>query len=106
MVIKNGRNGKFLACSGYPTCKNAQPLEAPTPLEVPCPDCGGNLFERKSKRGSFFGCEHYPKCKFISKFPLTTLKCKKDDCGGVLVERNFRGKDVYECLSCKDKTDR
>lgn len=103
MVIKNGRNGKFLACSGYPKCKSTKPLEAPTPLETPCPDCGGNLFERRSKRGNFFGCENYPTCKFISKFPLTKFKCKEDDCDGILVARNFRGKDVHECLKCKNR---
>ena len=103
MVVKNGRNGKFLACSGYPKCKSTKPLEAPTPLEVPCPDCGGNLFERRSKRGNFFGCENYPTCKFISKFPLTKLKCQETDCDGILVARNFRGKDVHECLKCKNR---
>ncbi len=105
MVIKNGRNGKFLACSGYPTCKNTKPLEAPKPLDVPCPDCGGQLFERRSKRGNFFGCENYPTCKFISKFPLTKFKCQEDGCDGVLVARNFRGKDVHECLKCKNRTE-
>lgn len=103
MVIKNGRNGKFLACSAYPKCKSTKPLEAPEPLEVPCPDCGGKLFERRSKRGNFFGCENYPTCKFISKFPLTKFTCKEDGCDGVLVARNFRGKDVHECLKCKNR---
>ncbi len=106
MVIKNGRNGKFLACSAYPKCKNTKPLEAPKALEVPCPDCGGKLFERRSRRGTFYGCENYPDCKFISKFPLTTKRCSEEGCDGILVERNFRGKDVYECLKCKTRTER
>jgi len=105
MVIKNGRNGKFLACSAYPKCKSTKPLEAPTPLEVPCPECGGNLIERRSRRGNFFGCENYPKCTFISKFPLTKHKCKEEDCDGILVQRVYRGKEVYECLKCKNRTD-
>lgn len=105
MVIKNGRNGKFLACSAYPKCKSTKPLEAPEPLEVPCPDCGGKLFERRSKRGNFFGCENYPTCKFISKFPLTKHKCQEEGCDGILVARNFRGKDIHECLKCKNRTE-
>ena len=105
MVIKSGRNGKFLACSAYPDCKNTKPLEAPKALDTPCPECGGNLIERRSKRGVFYGCEKYPDCKFISKFPLTGKRCSESDCDGALVARNFRGKDVVECLKCKTRTD-
>ena len=105
MVIKNGRNGKFLACSAYPKCKNTKPLEPAKPLEVPCPDCGGKLFERKSKRGTFYGCENYPKCTFISKFPLSDKKCTQEGCDGILVTRTFRGKEVLECLKCKHRTE-
>lgn len=105
MVVKNGRNGKFLACSAYPKCKNTKPLEAPKTLDVPCPECGGKLLERRSKRGVFYGCENYPECKFISKFPISDQRCTQEGCNGVLVARNFRGKDILECLSCKNRTD-
>jgi DNA topoisomerase-1 len=63
MVIKSGRYGEFLSCSGYPECKNAKPV----PLGVPCPKCGGDIVEiRSKKRGSrsFYGCTNYPKCDF------------------------------------------
>ncbi len=63
MVIKTGRYGEFLSCSGYPTCKNTRPI----PLGVPCPKCGGDIVEiRSKKRGSrsFYGCTKYPQCDF------------------------------------------
>lgn len=63
MVIKTGRYGEFLSCSGYPECKNAKPV----PLGMPCPKCGGDIIEiRSKKRGSrpFYGCGNYPKCDF------------------------------------------
>jgi DNA topoisomerase-1 len=63
MVIKTGRFGDFLSCSGYPECKNAKPV----PLGMPCPKCGGDIIEiRSKKRGSrpFYGCGNYPKCDF------------------------------------------
>ena len=107
MIVKNGRNGKFLACSGYPECKNTKSLETETKTsEVPCPDCGGKLIWKQSRRGAFWGCENYPKCKFISKFEPTTLKCSQDGCDGVLAERTYRNKEVYECVKCKTRTPR
>jgi DNA topoisomerase-1 len=63
MVIKTGRYGEFLACSGYPACKNARPV----PLGIPCPKCGGDIVEvRAKKRGgrTFYGCTKYPDCDF------------------------------------------
>lgn len=104
MVIKNGRNGKFLACSAYPKCKNTRPLEAPKTAAVPCPECGGKLLYRQSRRGAFWGCENYPKCKFISKFEPTDKKCEQEGCDGVLARRTYRGKEVYECIKCKHRT--
>ena len=106
MVIKNGRNGKFLACSAYPECKNTKPLDdvnAPT-SDVPCPDCGGKLVFRRSRRGAFWGCEKYPECKFISKFEPTLKKCEEKDCGGALAKRTYRNNEVYECVKCKNRT--
>ncbi len=67
MVIKYGRYGKFLACPGYPECKNAKPLVET--IDVPCPKCGGKIQVRKSKKGrKFYICENNPdkKCDYIS----------------------------------------
>ena len=65
MVIKTGRFGRFLACPGYPECKNAKPLIVNTGAR--CPVCGGEIIERKSKKGHvFYGCGSWPKCNFMS----------------------------------------
>lgn len=106
MVKKTGRRGEFLACSGYPKCKNAKPLN-PTPqkaLEVKCPECGGEILQRNSRRGAFFGCGNYPKCTFISKFePIAHPQCP--ECGYMVAKRTYRGKEVYECIKCKARTE-
>lgn len=105
MVIKNGRNGQFLACSSYPECKNTKTLNQETKFsEIPCPDCGGKLMWRQSRRGAFWGCEHYPKCKFISKFEPSEHKCEVEGCGGALAPRTYRNKEVFECTKCKNRT--
>ena len=66
MVYKYGRYGKFLACPGYPECKNTKPIVET--IDVPCPSCGGKVIVKKSKRGrKFYVCENNPKsCKYIS----------------------------------------
>lgn len=65
MVIKTGRFGKFLACPGYPDCKNTKPLIQETGAK--CPKCGGDVIQRKSKKGYvFYGCSNYPDCDFIT----------------------------------------
>ena len=76
MVVKRGRFGRFMACSGYPECKNSKPLS----IGVACPDCKvGYLTERRSKRGrSFFGCNRYPDCRFVAwdrPMPETCGQC-------------------------------
>lgn len=78
MVIKWGRRGKFLSCSGFPNCKNAKSITS----GVKCPqgDCGGELIERRSKRGMFYGCTNYPKCKFTSR----TLPSDKEITDGTI----------------------
>lgn len=81
MVIKMGKYGKFLACSGYPKCKNTEPLEGK--IEIPCPLCGGEIRSRRSRRGkSFYGCSSYPKCKFVLWSKPTGEKCP--NCGSLL----------------------
>jgi DNA topoisomerase-1 len=65
MIVKWGRRGKFLSCSGFPECKGSQSITS----GVKCPQegCGGELIERRSKRGFFFGCSNFPKCRFVSR---------------------------------------
>lgn len=65
MIIKWGRKGKFLSCSGYPECKNSKSIT--TGVKCPEPGCGGELIERRSKRGFFYGCSNFPKCTFTSR---------------------------------------
>lgn len=73
MIIKHGRFGDFLACPGYPECKNAKPIQKDT--GVKCPKCGGMLVEKKSKksRKKFYGCSNYPTCDY------TTWELPKND---------------------------
>jgi DNA topoisomerase-1 len=107
MIVKNGRNGQFLACSDYPDCKNTKSINVEEKTsDTPCPDCGGKISLKNSRRGPFWGCENYPDCKFISKFEPTTIKCKEKGCNGLLAERTYRKKEVYECVKCKTRTDR
>ena len=81
MVIKVGRFGKFLACPGYPECKNTKPLSQDT--NVACPVCGSKLLKKKSKSGYYYyGCEKNPTCGFMTWDSPTNKKCPK--CGGVL----------------------
>ncbi len=105
MVVKRGKRGEFLACSNYPKCKNTKPLTPPEKLEdVKCPECGGDIIKRKGPRGEFYGCDNYPDCKFISKFRPVNKKCP--ECDYLMAERNYRGKEVYECIKCKHKEEK
>jgi DNA topoisomerase-1 len=84
MVIKTGRFGKFLACSGYPECKTTKPIVVRTPGN--CPQCGKPMVERKSKRGfKYFGCEGYPECKYMTWDTPTNETCP--NCGKTLFKR-------------------
>ncbi|HEV8724446.1 MAG TPA: type I DNA topoisomerase [Candidatus Binatia bacterium] len=88
MLLRWGKFGKFLGCSGYPECKNIQPLEKPADIGVKCPECKeGNLKERKSRWGKFFyGCDRYPECKFASWDKPLPTPCPQ--CGSpILVEK-------------------
>jgi DNA topoisomerase-1 len=88
MLLRWGKYGKFLGCSGYPECKSIRPLEKPVDLGIKCPDCGeGNVKERKSRWGKvFYGCDRYPQCKFASWDKPVVGPCP--DCGDpILVEK-------------------
>ncbi|MBI5178206.1 MAG: type I DNA topoisomerase [Nitrospinae bacterium] len=110
MVIKHGRYGKFLACSGYPACKNAKPLndEGSAPLEPvktgdKCPTCGKDMVLRSGRFGKFIACEDYPTCK-TTKAVTMGIKCPKD-CGGEIVERRTKGKRFFYGCSSYPKCD-
>ncbi|MDD7193555.1 MAG: type I DNA topoisomerase [Clostridiaceae bacterium] len=96
MVIKTGRYGRFLACPGYPECKNAKPLIVNTGAK--CPVCGGDIIERKSKKGHvFYGCGNWPKCNFMSWDPPAGEACPK--CGKTLFKKKG-GKLVCMAEGC------
>lgn len=84
MVVKVGRYGKFLACPGYPECKNAKPLITKT--NAKCPKCGGEVIEKKSKKGyTFYGCSNWPDCDFMTWDKPTDETCP--ECGKSLFKR-------------------
>ncbi len=88
MLLRWGKFGKFLGCSGYPECKNIQPLEKPVDLGIKCPECKeGNIKERKSRWGKvFYGCDKYPECKFASWDKPMPTPCPNCD-SPILVEK-------------------
>ena len=92
MVVKHGRFGKFIACSGYPECQNIKKIVKDTGAE--CPKCGGKIIERKSKKGRvFYGCDRYPDCDFVSWDPPTKEKCPV--CGKTLLQKKTKDKRIY-----------
>jgi len=95
MVIKMGRYGKFLACPGFPECRFTKPLVTST--GIPCPQCPGELVERRSKKGRrFYGCSRYPECDFVVFDPPSREACP--ECGGLMVVKGRR--DGVERLKC------
>ena len=92
MVVKHGRFGKFLACPGYPECKNTKRIVNEMPGE--CPLCGGKILEKKSKKGKkFFGCEHNPSCSFLSWDAPIEERCPV--CGKTLLKKTGRSGKIY-----------
>jgi len=104
MVLKWGRRGRFMACSGFPECKNSKPLEAPQETGLTCPDCeDGKLIIKQGKFGRFLGCSNYPKCKHVE--PIKTgVACPKPDCDGELVERSSKKGRFWGCNNYPDCT--
>ncbi len=99
MVIRWGRNGRFLACTGYPECKNTKPLENEEPQQTDeiCEKCGSPMVIKRGRYGAFLACSNYPECK--NTRPLTTgVTCPKEGCDGKIVERRSkRGRVFYGC---------
>lgn len=88
LVLKHGRFGDFIACSGYPECKNTKPIIEKT--GVKCPTCGKDIIKRKSKRGkTFYGCSGYPDCSQVYWYEPVEEKCPQ--CGSLLVKRKGKG---------------
>lgn len=106
MTLKRGRFGKFLACSGYPGCKNTKKISAdgtiaqassdPKLIDEKCPKCGEQLAIRNGRYGEFTSCSGYPKCRYI-KPASTGVKCQKEGCGGNLVQKKSRKGVFYGC---------
>ncbi|MBQ1948119.1 MAG: type I DNA topoisomerase [Clostridia bacterium] len=87
MVIKVGRYGKFLACPGFPECRNTMAITVDT--GVACPKCNARILEKTSKKGKkYYGCEKAPTCDFVLWYPPTDKKCPK--CGSVMIRRGKR----------------
>jgi DNA topoisomerase-1 len=111
MVLKRGRFGEFMACSGYPECRNtkkivksaqAMTVKQDIPLDEDCPSCGKKLAIKHGRFGEFTACSDYPTCKYI-KLKSTGVRCGKEGCTGEIVERKSRrGKTFYGCSNYPD----
>lgn len=100
LVIKEGRFGRFKACSGYPDCQYKQSMtrKEAEPIDEDCPECGSRLVIRHGKYGAFVACSNYPKCKYVKKDAKDTGIACPEECGGTLVRKKTkRGKIFYGC---------
>jgi DNA topoisomerase I len=98
LVYKLGRFGKFLACSGFPDCRNTKPIIKD--IGVTCPKCHeGKVVERRSKKGRvFYGCDQYPGCDFVSWDRPSTKPCPS--CGAWMIEKRNKQGTKLQCTSC------
>ena len=100
MVVKSSRFGKFLACPGYPECKNTKPVPEDE-VKQPCPKCGSKLVKRISKKGKkFYGCSNYPKCDFAAPGVPTGETCK--ECGSYIIN-GARGRKYCMNSDCSTR---
>ena len=100
MVVKSSRFGKFLACPGYPECKNTKPVPEDE-ITQPCPKCGGKLVKRLSKKGNkFYGCANYPTCDFASPGIPTGDICA--ECGSYIIS-GMKGKKYCMNSECPSR---
>jgi len=111
LVIKEGRYGRFKACTGYPDCTYKQSItkKKATPLDEKCPECGSQLVLRHGKYGPFTACSNYPECKYIKKESKDTgIVCPEEGCGGTIIQKKTRkGKIFFGCSNfpkCKYAT--
>lgn len=108
LVIKTGRFGRFIACTGYPECKFTEPFDTKEKEQVqeaqaeaaqePCEKCGKPMTVKRGRFGPFLGCSGYPECKSIKAIEKKTgVKCPKCDEGEIVEKRSKRGKNFYGC---------
>jgi DNA topoisomerase-1 len=99
MVIKVGKYGKFLACPGYPECKNVKPILEK--IGVICPLCeNGEIVKKRTKKGRvFYGCSNYPSCGFNSWQEPVQEKCPK--CGSMMVIKQTKNRKKVSCTNDK-----
>jgi DNA topoisomerase-1 len=96
LVVKIGRYGKFLACSGYPECKYTQPFRIKTGAKCPVPNCGGDLVEKVTKKKrTFYGCSKYPECDFAINYRPLPQPCP--ECGGLLTVYRQKWQKCTKC---------
>jgi len=109
MIVKWGRFGKFMACSGYPDCKNTKQIakegsdgkavSESTTVEGACDKCQSSLVLKVGRFGKFIACSNYPDCKFTKPIDLG-IKCPKDDCKGkIAARRSKKGRMFYGCTA-------
>jgi DNA topoisomerase-1 len=99
LVVKWSKNGRFLACPGFPACKHTEPLEKTqsVPVDEKCDKCGAPMVILTINGNKFMGCSRYPECKNARAISIG-VKCPQPDCGGDVVERKTRrGKTFYGC---------
>lgn len=98
LIVRWGRNGKFIGCSGYPDCRFTRPLtEDKTETNEKCDKCGKPMVVKQGRFGRFLACSGYPECKNNKSFSIG-ISCPKPDCSGAIVERRSkRGKVFYGC---------
>ena len=96
MVLKSGRYGQFMACSGYPACRNAKPIKKDIGIDCPKEGCAGKITVKKSKKGKiFYSCTEYPKCDFVSWDKPSGKNCP--DCGSHLVVKTSKKGEKIAC---------
>ncbi len=111
MALKRGRFGYFMACTGYPECRNTKKIVikegaatavADVPLDEKCPECGNNLVKKHGRYGEFVACSNYPNCKFVKRETIG-ITCPEKGCSGeIVVRRTKRRKVFYGCSRYPD----
>jgi DNA topoisomerase-1 len=111
MVLRRGRYGQFLACSGYPDCKTTRKVtvskdgktaaKSDVLLDETCPRCGSRLARKQGRFGEFVACSSYPKCRYV-KLKETDVTCPQCGKGRIVERRSRRGKIFYGCATYPD----